>query len=300
MGRKYNRDARGRFASGGSGGGSKARPVAKPRTRGANRLTRDNAGRITSVGGNGATARGGRLRTAAGNQRATQTARIKRPRIIKPGQGAKQKPNATAKKPLERGTLVRGNFRPMNTMGRQLRPDGTFGKDKKANVNTAIRLLQQQLPSDVKVQRRGQNRSSLIMGWSPSKRTMYVNTSHGFWNDPTRHSRNWRRDGSFSSSNPKALIAHEIGHVRHRTLNENRYFNTVDNRVSVKGGRLNSLRLARRVSRYAMTNPDEFVAEVRAGRATGRRYDHKVMRAYRAAAGLSKTSVRKPVRRRRR
>jgi hypothetical protein len=45
--------------------------------RGTNRLTRDNAGRITSAGGEGATARGGRLRTAAGNLRATQTAKIK-------------------------------------------------------------------------------------------------------------------------------------------------------------------------------------------------------------------------------
>jgi hypothetical protein len=45
--------------------------------KGTNRLTRDNAGKITSVGGTGATARGGRLRTAAGNQRATQTAKAK-------------------------------------------------------------------------------------------------------------------------------------------------------------------------------------------------------------------------------
>lgn len=43
--------------------------------RGTNRLTRDNAGRITSVGGDGATARGGRLRTASGKQRATVTAK---------------------------------------------------------------------------------------------------------------------------------------------------------------------------------------------------------------------------------
>jgi hypothetical protein len=72
--RRYNRDSRGRFASGG-GGGSK-RPAARGISRGTNRLTRDNSGRITSVGGDGATARGGRLRTASGNQRATQTARI--------------------------------------------------------------------------------------------------------------------------------------------------------------------------------------------------------------------------------
>lgn len=37
--------------------------------KGPNRLTRDNAGKITSQGGNGATVRGGRLRTAGGNLR---------------------------------------------------------------------------------------------------------------------------------------------------------------------------------------------------------------------------------------
>ena len=78
MARKYKRDSNGRFAGGGggsSGGGSK-RPAAKTVSRGVNRLTRDNAGKITSVGGTGATARGGRLKTAAGNKRAMQTAKV--------------------------------------------------------------------------------------------------------------------------------------------------------------------------------------------------------------------------------
>ena len=78
MARTYKRDGNGRFAGGGggsSGGGSK-RPAAKPVSRGVNRLTRDNAGKITSVGGSGATARGGRLKTAAGNKRAMQTAKV--------------------------------------------------------------------------------------------------------------------------------------------------------------------------------------------------------------------------------
>lgn len=72
----YVRDGRGRFAST-PGGGAPKRPPAKKASRGTNRLTRDNSGRITSVGGNGATARGGRLRTGAGNLRARQTDRLK-------------------------------------------------------------------------------------------------------------------------------------------------------------------------------------------------------------------------------
>jgi hypothetical protein len=78
MARVYHRDANGRFASGG-GGSSKGRPATtKASMRGGqNRLTRDNSGRITSIGGNGATARGGRLKTAAGNQRGRQVAKVK-------------------------------------------------------------------------------------------------------------------------------------------------------------------------------------------------------------------------------
>lgn len=73
--RQYTRDSRGRFSS--SGSSRQGRPPAQRVKRGTNRLTRDNAGRITSVGGEGATARGGRLRTAGGRLRATQTARLK-------------------------------------------------------------------------------------------------------------------------------------------------------------------------------------------------------------------------------
>ena len=78
MARTYKRDSNGRFAGGGgsSGGGGGKRPAAKSVSRGVNRLTRDNAGKITSVGGSGATARGGRLKTAAGNKRAMQTAKV--------------------------------------------------------------------------------------------------------------------------------------------------------------------------------------------------------------------------------
>jgi hypothetical protein len=80
MGRTYKRDSNGRFAGGGGSGGGKggggSRPSAKPVQRSANRITRDNSGKITSVGGQGATARGGRLKTASGNQRAAQTAKV--------------------------------------------------------------------------------------------------------------------------------------------------------------------------------------------------------------------------------
>lgn len=93
MARTYKRDNRGRFASGGtSSSGAKAKAAKSP-TRGRNRITRDNAGRITSVGGQGATARGGRLKTAAGNKRGAVVAKMSlrrggvagKPKGLKPG-----------------------------------------------------------------------------------------------------------------------------------------------------------------------------------------------------------------------
>lgn len=89
-GRTYKRDGNGRFASTGTSG-KKSRPPAKTVAKGVNKLTRDNAGKITSVGGDGATARGGRLRTASGNLRATQTTRIAGGRAGMVGKGGKLK-----------------------------------------------------------------------------------------------------------------------------------------------------------------------------------------------------------------
>jgi hypothetical protein len=75
----YTRDNRGRFASSPGGGAPKRSNPAMRRaaTRAGNRLNRDNSGRISGIGRDGATVRGGRLKTAKGNRRATQLASMK-------------------------------------------------------------------------------------------------------------------------------------------------------------------------------------------------------------------------------
>ena len=75
----YTRDNRGRFANSPGGGAPKRSTPATRRAamRAGNRLNRDNAGRISGIGRNGATVRGGRLKTAKGNRRATQLASMK-------------------------------------------------------------------------------------------------------------------------------------------------------------------------------------------------------------------------------
>ena len=75
----YTRDNSGRFASSPGGGAPKRSNPAMRRaaTRAGNRLNRDNSGRISGIGRNGATVRGGRLKTAKGNARATRLASMK-------------------------------------------------------------------------------------------------------------------------------------------------------------------------------------------------------------------------------
>ena len=156
MARTYKRDSNGRFAS--TGGARSGRPAAKPVSRGKNRITRDNAGRITSVGGEGATARGGRLRTAAGNKRAVQTARIKGGggRLRKPvggGRGAANAPKTSlsspastvfnAQKTSER--IARANANINRTKWEAIRAERIARSVKSRKAVTAMRKAQKSL-----------------------------------------------------------------------------------------------------------------------------------------------------------
>jgi hypothetical protein len=147
----YVRDNRGRFASTPGGGGAPKRPPAKWISRGTNRLTRDNSGRITSVGGNGATARGGRLRTGAGNLRARQTDRLKgAPQGVVSKGGKVRGKVAAAKKPVI-VTKIAGNNaaraaagKPFKRTGKAQRlpgqkPAGTISKSQDSR-NKANRM----------------------------------------------------------------------------------------------------------------------------------------------------------------
>ena len=59
---------------------------------------------------------------------------------------------------------------------------------------------------------------------------------------------------------------------------------------------VNAKRVARRVSRYGMTSPAEFTAEVAAGLSLGKKYDREVMSQYRRVTGRRARSVRSQLR----
>jgi hypothetical protein len=124
----------------------------------ARRYARDNRGRFTS-GGAGATARGGRLRTAAGNKRATQTQQLSG---AKPS-GTIGKPKGL--KPQDSGKLKKGiAYNRMRATNAKIanRPDiaqqhipgrfrGQAAKRMDASIDRAVKQVQtQQLASLMK------------------------------------------------------------------------------------------------------------------------------------------------------
>lgn len=281
MARTYRRDARGRFAGGGGGGGGGSRrPPARQVSRERNRLTRDNSGRITGIGGSGATARGGRLRTGAGNLRATQTDRlkgriggtVKKPKGLKAQAGVNiQTGRKTATSKLRPGELMNANARPVNTMARFRKGENPFGNKKGQNIDTAISLLKAQ---GVKTVDKLGKRSSGAAAWAQQDyQRVVINTSHGHWKNPKASAIHNRRSGNLSTSDPRGTLFHEAAHLKLRQVPN--FFNLKDQKM------------AGRVSRYARMNPKEFTSEVYAGLKTGRKYDSQVMKLYRMYAGLS-------------
>ena len=148
MARTYKRDSNGRFA----GGGGKSRPATKQLQRGTNRLTRDNAGRITSVGGSGATAYGGRIRTASGKQRATTVAKGigKTPKgtVGKP-RGLKADKNALVKAQTNQRLRARAAATTPSTTSRksQLERGAQRSNAKADQIDTRIKKLEDQYRS---------------------------------------------------------------------------------------------------------------------------------------------------------
>lgn len=295
MARTYKRDRLGRFAGGGGGGGGSRRPPVRQVSRERNRLTRDNSGRITGIGGSGATARGGRLRTGAGNLRATQTDRLKgriagtvrKPKGLKAQAGVNiQTGRKTATSKLRPGELMNANARPVNTMARFRKSPETFKKTKRENLATAEQMIKAKgYKPTVDTKRNSQGVAAAFPGMDYIK----LVKNSPFWSNPQKLMREQRRQGHWSSSDPRGVIFHEVGHMKDRKPGKVRDASQpwgIGQRPFMNE---RNARLARRVSKYATTSSPEFVAETYAGLRTGRRYDYQVMRAYREEMGLSPT-----------
>ena len=273
MARRFSRDNRGRFASGGSssGGGGKV----------------------------GATARGGRLRTAAGNKRATQTTKAApaKPSGTMAGK-VKRNPTAASKigaaKPAKsKRVLVKANARPENLFSRATKSTPGYGTDAKANVANARKTAE---AAGAKTAVKSNKRSSVVAGVS-SKTPNQVdfNASHPSWSNPRQSAIKDRRRNLFSTAKAGHTVQHELGHIRHSPM---KMANSFETQLRKKGQLyadadkiVGTQRLARRVSQYARTSPAEFTAETKAALSLGKKYDNKVMGLYREITGERLPSV---------
>lgn len=264
----------------------------------ARRYVRDNRGRFASVG---ATARGGRLRTAAGNKRKTQTMRsnaapkstVAKPKGLKPNS---IKPKAVASKPTRRfrpGELMNANGRPVNTMAKPRKGQNPFINGSTTVKDRTSRLANAKTAAEF-ARKRGHN-VAMYSGakhvparYNETTGTVEINRAATHWQNPRASAIAERRGRFWSSSSPVGSLYHEMGHSRAKGIGNSWLTasrgGTYEQKLA-KGSK--ARQLAGRVSRYAQTSPNEFVAETYAGLRTGRRYDYQVMRAYREAQGLS-------------
>ena len=270
MARRYSRDNRGRFASGGSssGGGGKV----------------------------GATARGGRLRTAAGNKRKTQTMEAKGAKIASTiGKPKGLKPASTVAK---KRVLVKANARPENLFSRATKSTPGYGTDAKANIANARKSAE---TAGAKTALKSNKRSSSVASVSSkTPNQIDFNASHSSWSNPRQSSIKDRRRNLFSTAKTGHVVQHELGHIRHNPMKmaasfemqlrkKGQLYADADKVVSTQ-------RLARRVSQYARTSPAEFAAETRAALSLGKKYDSKVMGLYRQVTGERLPSVKSQLR----
>ena len=273
MARRYSRDNRGRFASGGSssGGGGKV----------------------------GATARGGRLRTAAGNKRATQTTKAAPAKLSGTMAGkVKRNPTAASKigaaKPAKsKRILVKANARPENLFSRATKSTPGYGTDAKANVANARKTAE---AAGAKTAAKSNKRSSSVAsvnGRTPNQ--IDFNASHPSWANPRQSAINDIRRNYLSTAKAGHVVQHELGHIRHNPM---KMANSFETQLRKKGQLyadadkiVGTQRLARRVSQYARTSPAEFTAETKAALSLGKKYDNKVMGLYREITGERLPSV---------
>jgi hypothetical protein len=216
-----------------------------------------------------------------------------KPGAIKPKATKPATPRGPATSRLRPGELMNANARPVGTMAKPKRASDAFKKTKRENLAIAEAIVKRNGYTSYVDTRRSAKGVASTSPIRPGKITLVKNSD--YWANPTKNSIDQRRQGFWSSSNPAAVIYHEIGHTRAKRtgfINDSskawgigvRPFSSSTNQA-----------LARRVGQYATTSPSEFVAEVYAGLRTGRRYDFQVMRAYREEAGFP---ARAPARRR--
>ena len=187
------------------------------------------------------------------------------------------------------GEFVRANLRPRNVMAKPKVSDKSWGRIKKENLAKAEVLAKTEGYNDYVNTKRGAQGIASFNPIRPNYITLVKNSE--YWSNPKKQSIEGRRSGWLASSDPKAIIMHEVGHSKTKRSG---FMNDSSKPWGIGVRPFDSPRnkqLAKRVSGYAATSPSEFAAETYAGRRTGRKYDYQVMQAYRQEKGLNPNPI---------
>ena len=179
--------------------------------------------------------------------------------------------NAIAKKPK-----IKHGYKDITPNMTRMQQQMTIAK----NVEIAVAQAKKEMPNlpiTVTNQRRGST-ASVALNLQTGARRMEINKAAEFYQIPNAYAKRTRSKGLFSSASPAHTIAHEIGHAKHRTMGD-----PIGQIFKSSGDR----RIAQRVSDYAASKSNEFVAEVRGARKVGSRFDAQIMGKYREYSGLS-------------
>ena len=180
----------------------------------ARKYTRDNRGRFAS-GGSGATARGGRLRTASGNKRKTQTMTVKNQRTVVLRKQDKPKSAATSR--LRPGEFMNANAFPANAIAKSVankKPTG-YSTNKKANIALAKSQVAKFAPGvEILTKSSRTSRSIMETGSKGGKPFVRINTGSAYWDNPKKVGKELRASGFHSTGRAGGVVHHEIGHLK--------------------------------------------------------------------------------------
>ena len=139
-------------------------------------------------------------------------------------------------------------------------------KSAKKNAELAASLLRKAGFDAVTENPSGRKTDSRFAAIGSKTNGILVNPRCGYWKDPVAAAQLNFKVGHLSTDHPLGVLLHEIAHIIYDAPDN--WFADLHKEV------------AKRVSKYAASNPKEFVSEVYAGINTGKKYDDEVMKFY--------------------
>jgi hypothetical protein len=134
----------------------------------------------------------------------------------------------------------------------------------------------------------------------PETRGLYINNESDAWKDSAKDLEKAQRvaydAGDLSHWHPSHNVVHEFGHMLHHKALGNKYHEYRDG-INGEHPFYRKDKLTGKVSKYAMSNALEFVAEVFSGIVLGKKYDADVMEAYADWGGPMNDTLKKFVNR---